>query len=215
MSKKLNTLVAILLLAGVFGWLTTKVMIKHEPTPAEKIQIISEIAKEYNQSHTYSKKDLFVCVDMAIDVWNMLKTRGINAKIWAGRVDEDITQLEPLPFLLQINHAWVMAETSPAQWVPVETTAGVIISPTESNFSLYKYGYPFENPRRFKEFVEMRNKLTETCNEAIKMAKTWDNYYVGRLRTVSSTQLSGRVAQKLDDCNRVFQDIGNLIKSQK
>ncbi|VUT27648.1 MAG: hypothetical protein SYNGOMJ08_00195 [Candidatus Syntrophoarchaeum sp. GoM_oil] len=113
-------------------------------TQKEKnIQIVTEIVEDYYKTHTYNLSDRFVCADMAIDVWNMVETQGINAKIAVGNVNNpDVDWTE-------YDHAWVVAETSPGKWLALETTAGYVTD--EDNY--YK-GYFFENPKEFKEYLE-------------------------------------------------------------
>ncbi|GAH82550.1 unnamed protein product, partial [marine sediment metagenome] len=77
-------------------------------TPTETAE---KIVKHYHETHIYSKYDFFVCSDMALDVWDMLKAQGINALIQIGNVEtgaKDITEAD---------HAWVLAETSPGQYL--------------------------------------------------------------------------------------------------
>lgn len=50
----------------------------------KNIQICEQIASEYYGSHTYSKDEVYDCDNMAQDVWNMLKAKGINARIAVG-----------------------------------------------------------------------------------------------------------------------------------
>ena len=48
------------------------------------IQTCEKIATEYYGSHTYTEDGIYDCDDMAQDVWNMLKAKGINARIAVG-----------------------------------------------------------------------------------------------------------------------------------
>jgi hypothetical protein len=48
------------------------------------IQICEQIAAKYYGSHTYTEDDIYDCDNMAQDVWNMLKAKGINARIAVG-----------------------------------------------------------------------------------------------------------------------------------
>lgn len=109
-----------------------------------KIAILSQIVSDYHKSHTYSKQDCFVCGDMACDVWNIVKTKGIEAKIEVGSVDRDITSLR------EADHAWVLAEISPGEWLALETTAGCVVYPQQN--PRYYWGWSFDNPKKFKEF---------------------------------------------------------------
>ena len=42
------------------------------------------IVRHYYETHEYSATDLFICSDMASEVWNMLKAHGIEAVIIVG-----------------------------------------------------------------------------------------------------------------------------------
>ena len=109
----------------------------------ERVAILSQIVADYCRSHTYSKEEWFVCTDMACDVWNMVKTKGIPAKIQVGNVQSDIDSLSAA------NHAWVLAEASPGKWVALEATAGRLVYADEN--PRYYRGWSFDNPRKFKE----------------------------------------------------------------
>jgi transglutaminase-like putative cysteine protease len=113
----------------------------HQET--ERIAILSQIVGEYRRNHTYLKEEWFVCTDMAIEVWNMVRTKGIPAKIQVGNVGADITSLR------EANHAWVLAEASPGKWVALEATAGRLVYADEN--PRYYRGWSFDNPRKLKE----------------------------------------------------------------
>ena len=65
----------------------------------EKTETICKILSDYHKTHSYigteagAAQDIFVCGDMACDVWDMVRTQGIEAKIVAGNVEQD----HPLP----------------------------------------------------------------------------------------------------------------------
>jgi len=109
----------------------------------DRTAILAQILSDYQRSHTYSKEDMFVCEDMACDVWNMVKTRGIAAKIQVGNVDRDPTSLQAA------DHAWVLAEASPGKWLALETTAGRLVYADEN--PRYYQGWSFDSPRKLKE----------------------------------------------------------------
>lgn len=66
-------------------------------TPEEQnVKICEEAAQQYYETHTYVGNDVFDCDNMAIDVWNILKTKGINAEIAVGNVDLDEYDIDVL-----------------------------------------------------------------------------------------------------------------------
>ena len=115
----------------------------------QNIQVVKKIVEDYHKTHTYNKSDLFVCFDMAIDVWNMVKTKGINAILIVGNVKEDITDIR------QANHVWVVAEVSSNTWIALETTGGFLVCPDLTVCSIYNpryfLGSHFNNPRELKK----------------------------------------------------------------
>ena len=127
-----------------------------DPTPGERVagkdpseeegktKTLSDIVSDYYRNHTYVGGGVFVCGDMACDVWNIVKTKGIEAKISVGNVDTEISSLR------DANHAWVMAEVSPGKWLALETTAGRIVY--ESENARYYHGWVLSSPKEFKEF---------------------------------------------------------------
>lgn len=120
------------------------------------------IVKRYCETHIYSKYDFFVCSDMALDVWNMLKAQGIDALIQIGNTEtgaKDITEAD---------HAWVLAETSPGHYLALETTAGYLVW-REDN-PLYYKGWSFDNPREYKRFVELKQKFDIRSSIALSLA---------------------------------------------
>ncbi len=106
------------------------------------------IVKHYHETHTYSKKDLFVCADMAMDVWNMLQAQGINAAIQIGDVEKVVLNMQ------DSSHAWVKAEISPGEYLALETTNGQAVLKTEN--PLYYAGWSFDNPQEYKRFEELK-----------------------------------------------------------
>jgi outer membrane murein-binding lipoprotein Lpp len=114
-------------------------------TPTETAQ---NIVKRYHETHVYSEYDFFVCSDMALDVWDMLKAQGINAIVKTGNVKTEAKDIT------DADHAWVLAETSPGKYLALETTGGYAVW-GEDNL-LYYRGWSFDNPREYKRFVELK-----------------------------------------------------------
>jgi hypothetical protein len=130
----------------------TPVTVSPESKKDQNLRAVKKIVEDYHKTHTYSKADMFVCADMAIDVWNIVETQGIHAIIKAGAVDKDITDIR------DVNHAWVMAEVAPGEWVALETTGGYLACPVRtvcySNNSRYYSGWDYESPKEFKEYLD-------------------------------------------------------------
>jgi len=92
-------------------------------TPAETA---AKVVKYYHDTHVYTTFDLFICSDMAGEVWNMLKALGIDAVIAIGDTDSLVSDI------LQCNHAWVMAEVAPGEYLALEATGGYVITKNEN-----------------------------------------------------------------------------------
>ena len=127
-------------------------------TPKEQnVQICEEVAQQYYETHTYVQNNVFDCDNMACDVWNMLKTRGINAKIAVGNVELDEYDIEDW------NHAWVIAETSPNEWTAIECTGGHIVY--QENNPRYYHGHFFNNPKSLRDFNQLYKTYQTQLNE--------------------------------------------------
>jgi len=122
-------------------------------TPAETAE---NIVKRYHETHIYSLYDFFVCSDMALDVWNMLKAQGINALIQIGNVGT------PAKDITEADHAWVLAEISPGQHLALETTGGYVVWHKDN--PLYYQGWSFDNPKEYKQYVEFRQEYNVRVN---------------------------------------------------
>ncbi len=119
-------------------------------TGATDKETAENIVKNYYETHTYSKADLFVCADMAMDVWNMLQAQGISAVIQIGDVEKAVMNMQ------DSGHAWVIAEVAPGEKLALETTNGRSVSRTEN--PLYYTGWSFENPQNYKRFEQLKHE---------------------------------------------------------
>jgi outer membrane murein-binding lipoprotein Lpp len=173
-------------------------------TPAETA---ANIVRYYHDTHVYSKYDLFVCSDMAAEVWNMLKAIGIDSIIAVGNVDTAISDI------LDSNHAWVLAEVDPGQYLALETTGGFTVATSEN--SLYYHGWYFNSTAGLKSYndyvkeynvrVGFRNLLAGEVNEAASLynsssgteADKWLTLYnkLHELMTDQETALNTLMAQ--------------------
>lgn len=170
-----------------------------------KIQILEEIVQNYYKTHTYSKIDLFVCTDTSIDIWNLVKTEGINAQICAGNIERNLTKSENI--LNEMNHAWVLAETNPFAWSALETTGGFLVWDNE----LYYKGYCFDNPAEFKQFLSLRDDYFEICGEADILIDYWNENYIGKILTADDYEFKGRVDTKIDECTAITNELNGLL----
>lgn len=148
------------IVASIPSGQTSNVDISIESPVDTKVKILKQIVEAYHKTHTYSLPDLYVCGDMSSDIWDMLKTQGINAKIVVGNVDKDITSID------DANHVWVLAETSPEIWIALETTGGYLVCPDKNICSVnnprYYHGWGFNTPKEFKDALD---KMKHPCSE--------------------------------------------------
>jgi hypothetical protein len=105
---------------------------------------------------------------MAIDVWNMVKTKGINARIAAGNVNN------PQADGTEFNHAWVVAEAAQRKWIALETTGGYLVS-GKKNKNYYR-GYFFASPRELKEYCDLYQKRSELIKRTQPLQKELEKF---------------------------------------
>jgi len=136
-------------------------------TPAETAE---KIVRNYHETHVYSTWDLFICSDMSSEIWNILKAAGINSVVAVGDIDTAVSDI------VLSDHAWVLAEVAPGQYLALETTGGFVVPKTKN--PLYYRGWYFDSPANLKKhnrlFDEYNIKvgiIQEIHNEAIKVAE--------------------------------------------
>jgi outer membrane murein-binding lipoprotein Lpp len=177
-------------------------------TPAETA---AKIVKNYIETHVYSAIDYFICSDMASEVWNMLKAQGIKAVIVVGNKDTAISNI------LQSDHAWVLAEVAPGEYLALETTGGYVV--TKSN-PLYYRGWSFDSPvslkshnelvREYNTRVGFRNQLAAEDNKVIEENnKATDPATAERLEAVHN-KLVELIQQQEAALNNVMSEINKL-----
>jgi zinc-ribbon domain len=189
-------------------------MITVESQNDRNIRIANEIVADYHKTHTYSLNDFYVCGDMASDVWDMLKTQGINAKLNVGRVDQDITNIK------DANHVWVLAEVAPDQYLALEATGGYSVQQAD-NPRYYK-GWSFYSPKQLKNYMD----LSKEYNDAVLKYNLALNDYNGIVsqynnagfltRLSLSSQLDDKkliLNQRTQDLNQITNQINALLSS--
>lgn len=167
----------------------------------DKMQTIEMIAAAFHKTHTYTLAGDFVCLDMAIDVWNQLKTNNIDAKIMGGNIHENVTTWNFRQLARESNHAWVVAKLSPTEKVAIETTAGTVIKPGMENSSAYFKGIEFDTPAEIKRFDSLRKRANEVCRNADELIKDWNENFVGKQRRPEEIiAKKSQIEQRKQDC---------------
>lgn len=175
---------------------------------------ITALLADYQKNHKYLKEDFFVCSDMAIEVWDVIKTAGIEARLMVGNVTKDIVKYQSThEYIAQMNHVWVMAELIPSEWVPIEPTVGMIVHPKIPVFNLYHQGTSFKNPRQFKEFSESRTALFEACKEAQTMVTDLKRSHTKKPVTVEALVGVGKAKQKVEDCENLEKKVVSYLRN--
>jgi outer membrane murein-binding lipoprotein Lpp len=178
-------------------------------TPAETA---AKIVKNYIETHVYSTIDYFICSDMASEVWNMLKAQGIKAVIVVGNKDTTISNI------LQSDHAWVLAEVAPGEYLALEATGGYVV-PRSKN-ALYYRGWSFDSPvalkshnelvREYNTRVGIRNQIAAEDNKVIEENnKATDPATAERLEAVHN-KLVELIQQQEAALNNVMSEINKL-----
>ena len=126
------------------------------------VETVTNIIEYYHDTHAYSKTDLFVCSDMAAEVWSMLKAQGIDARIVVGDIDIQIIDI------MFSTHAWILAEVDDGQFLALETTGGYVVY--ENDNDLYYRGWYFNSPadmKSYNELVKEYNVRVSIINQVI------------------------------------------------
>ena len=159
--------------AGELEGLVKSLKEQYELVGATTAETAEKVVKYYHDTHEYSMTDLFICSDMAGEVWNMLKAQGINAVIAIGDTDSLVSDI------LQCNHAWVLAEVAPGEYLALEATGGYAVTRSENAY--YYNGWYFDSPAELKkhnDLVKEHNTrvsiITDIHNEAVAVAEEHD-----------------------------------------
>ena len=98
---------------------------------------VRDITSNYFLKHRYYL-DVFDCDQMSADLWDQVMAANITAKIVLGNSEK------PVSIMDDVNHAWVIAEISPGQWLALDPTSGGYIL---KDWNPYYYrGLVFDNP---------------------------------------------------------------------
>jgi hypothetical protein len=144
-----------------------------DTTEVATLKTLSKMVADYHESHTYmlsrDAKPVFACVDMACDVWNMVVTKGIRARLQVGNVEKYNASFA------EANHAWVMAEISPGSWVALEATAGFVVDETRN--PRYFTGKSFPSPAELKACAELLKQRHELAVDLTTAKRDYDSLY--------------------------------------
>jgi hypothetical protein len=185
---------------------------RYEFTGLTTTEEAAQIVKNYHETHTYSVTDLFVCSDMASEVWNLLKTKGINALMVVGDINVRITDIT------LAGHAWVLAEVSPGQYLALETTLGTTVA--ESKNPLYYHGWTFTSPAdiktyqqvvvQYNEGVKFHNSLITEDNRIVALYNGSANQQEADQWLAVHNELGSLITQKETDLNKLHATLDGL-----
>jgi len=175
---------------------------------------LQRLVAEYRSNHSYSDTDYFICVDMSLEMSNILKTKGFNPKVVAGNAKVDTAGIPAGKLREVFNHAWVVVELRSGVQVALEATGGYVVDERVPNFEYYYQGLVFESPRQAKETDALIRSTNENCKEAVTLVNEWNAKYVGRPVTPSASEVKGRVDAKMAECTESSAKYEELIKRQ-
>jgi len=175
---------------------------------------LQKIAADYRRNHTYSMADYFVCIDMALEMANILKTRNFSPKVVAGTPKTDTAGLDPAKARVVYDHAWVAVELQPGTNVVIETTGGYVVDEKVPNFEYYYQGLVFRDPRQAKDTVSLIRSVQDNCKKAQELLRDWNATYVGRTVDQQALEAKGRAEAKLGECLASTNQYEELIKTQ-
>lgn len=175
---------------------------------------LQKIVAEYKRTHSYSTLDYFVCIDMSLEMANILKTRNFIPKVVAGNPKVDTAGLAVDKAMQTYNHAWVVVELQPGVNVALETTGGYVVDEKAPNFDLYYQGLVFKDPRQAKETDALIHKINADCQKAREMVRDFESSYAGGPATQQALEAKGMVEAKARECTASAKQYEALIKGQ-
>lgn len=160
-----------------------------------------KILQDYHQTHTYVGEDIYVCGDMACDIWDILKTMGINARIAIGNPEKKIEHI------FESNHAWVIAELGTDMWKNLETTYGKII---EGN-PFYDHKFVFETPKEFKEYFRFLKQYNESIEKYNQMVGQYNRFIESSHDDTEYHHLCGAIDSKKTEIDNFVRRMEALV----
>lgn len=175
---------------------------------------LRQLAQEYRSTHSYSTVDYFVCIDMALEMHNILKTRNFSPKVVAGTLKKDTAGMPPEQMMGVFDHAWVVVELSPGVNAAVETTGGFVADEKTPNLEYYFQGLVFADPRQAKDTDILIRSVNQDCEQAKTLVDDWNARFAGRMTTREALEAKGRMEAKATECTGVKDRYAELIKKQ-
>jgi len=189
----------------------------HDKVQMEKnIQTCEQIAAEYYKSHTYSEGDIYDCDDMAQDIWNMLKAKGVNARIAVGDFDEKSTsgiekgktihesqesgnlgKIETYNYTCQdtgLLNSNIIDNLTHA-WVLAEVSPGYWLAVectggyivySEEDGNYY-HGLTFSNPKNYRNFLELYSNWKRLMKD-YENERAYYNKLIGKYNGASNSE---------------------------
>jgi hypothetical protein len=179
--------------------------VEQKANQSDRIATLFNIVQNYHATHLYltnsAGTSIYVCGDMACDVWNMVQRKGITAQIVIGNIKEDITHIG------EANHAWVLAQIADGDWIALETTAGQLVRQAQN--PRYFFGCRFATSKDFRDFQYLENEY----GDAFAKYRSIHDNYTNLVAKYNSPENEDRVALKsqIQETEAVLRDrIGDV-----
>ena len=189
----------------------TPTSVPTESLEERNVRISEEIVKKYHETHAKSGSEILECGDMACDVWEMLESEGIHARIMIGRLDREVANIS------DADHAWVVAEVGSNTWLALDPTEG-----QSATNPLYYSGWHFRTPADFKRYEQLLTQFNDQSSkygtERLKYQRMVEEYTsAGILAKIEmndefQTQ-KGIVEQRQEDMSDTLEEMLLLVDS--
>ena len=179
-----------------------------------QMAVLQQIVADYRRNHSYSTADYFVCVDMALELSNILKTKGFSPTVVAGSIKADTAGVDPAALRGVFDHAWVVVALEGGAHLALEATGGFAVEEKVPNYEYYYQGLAFESPRQAKDTDVLIRTTNDTCKAAATLVEDWNAKYAGRQMSSAGSEVKGRMDAKVAECNGSAAKYEELIKRQ-
>jgi hypothetical protein len=122
-------------------------------------ELVARIIRIYHDTHSY-QENIYDCNDMSADVWDILQKQGIGSLLAVGDIYNQITDI------IQSDHAWVLAQVAPGDYLALETTGGYVVTRAEN--PAYYRCWVFRTPAD----VAAYQNLVAQYNEVVRLGES-------------------------------------------